>query len=232
MARRQRGRDLANKPVLQPGATISDEQDFSTKGHAVYVGDAASYPNRPKRGDPHPLDENCLCYAVVSTMLKLGKIQYDCDFLGLSADPTPYFLEFVGSAGEVALETHPNFASVIGGTPAAPLHNAKFDAETGAFLGFPADAPDQLGGVSTYFLPSVIVRSSYWSLTKPNPGALGHIIDPATVPDLVLPPNCLDLLVTNFGYRHITPGKPPYQITVECLGSDINGWNQLIYPLS
>lgn len=231
MARKQRGNSLA-QPQLQPGAVITDEQDFSTKGHAVYVGDVSSYSQRPARGDEHPLDNGCLLYACQTTALKLGKLQYDCDYLGLSEDPTPYFLEFVGSVGEEAIETHPNFVSTIGGTPSAPINNAQFDATTGEFLGFPADAPADLGGVRTYFRPSVIARVSYWTLETPNPGPLGHVVDPDTIPGLVLPPNCLDLLVTNFGYRQVTPLKPPYQITVEMLASGPDGWNLLIYPLA
>ncbi len=235
MAAKSRGSKLSPL-VLQPGAIITDEQDYSTKGHAVYVGDRSAYGKRPKRGDPHPLDKNCLLYAVQTTALKLQKIQCDCDYIGLSADPTPYFLEFVGSVGEEAIETHPNFVSTIGGTPDTPLHGAQFDETSGEFLGFPVTDSDgvaesgNLGGVRTYYRPSVIVRLSYWTREMPNPGPLGHVFEADSIDGLVLPSNCLNLLVTNLGYRTITPKQPPYQVTVEALASGINGWNELIYP--
>lgn len=229
MARKQFKNGSLTGLVLQPGAIVSDEQDGSLKGHAVWKGDTSDYANRVRRGTPHPKDENCFCFAVQTTFLKNGQLQVDADYIGIDQDPTPYFLEFVGSVGEEAIETHENFTSIIGGTPAAPLHNAQFDATTGEFLGFPTDAPENLGGVRSYYRPSVIVRLSYWMRELPNPGPLGHIVEASAIPGLVLPPNCFNLLVTNFGYRQVTPSAPPYQVTVELLASGPNGWNPLIY---
>jgi hypothetical protein len=222
----------AGKLLLQVGAEVSEEQDHSLKGTASFEGDADYYYQRPKRGDPHPRVKGLACYALKTRWLNAKKVRVDAEYIGLETDPTPYFQEFVGSIGEEAVETHPNFAAVIGGTPDAPLHGAKFDAETNEFLGFPANAPEHLGGVRTYYRPSVIVRISYWQYDAPNPAALGHVIDPSYVPDLILPADCQNLLVTNFGYRTLSPRTPPYQLTVEMLASGPLGWNTQIYSFA
>lgn len=218
------------KLPLQTGAEITEEQDYSLSGRAVFEGDASDFAGRPLKGSPHPKNKNLACFRAKTSWLSLKKIRVEADYIGIDQSPTPYFLEFVGSVGEQAIVTHPNFVTAIGGTVDNPLHNAQFDPETKEFLGFPADAPHYLGGVQTYYVPSVVVRLSYWQNEKPNPGPLGHVQDPSTIPNLILPPHCLNLLVTNFGYRQLTPKAPPYQVTVELLASEENGWNDLIYP--
>lgn len=209
---------------LQAGSTVSEEQDHSLKGTASYKGDVLFLDDRPKRGSTHPKDRRLTCYATRTIYDKVRLATVEADYIGLSENPTPYFIEFCGSVGEEAIETHPHFVDVIGGTPSNPKHGAAFD-DDGQFLGFPADAPDHLGGVRSYFRPSVVVRISYWQNDRPNPGPLGHVQSPAAIPGLILPSGSQNLLVTNFGHRTLCPSLPPYQITIEMLASGPNGWN-------
>ena len=217
----------AQKLDLQPGAEIDEEQDGSIKGHATFKGDVSLWSTRPQKGDAHPFNANCFCFAAKTKYEGLKLCTVDADYIGLSQDPTVPFIEFVGSVGEEAIETHKNFATVIGGTPANPLNNAVFD-DDGTFLGFPADAPDDLGGVRSYYRPSVIIRLSYWTNAIPNPAALGTVFEADGLP-VNVPPNCANFLLTNFGYRSLTPETPPYQVTTEFLGSGPAGWNSTIY---
>ncbi len=218
------------KLSLQPNSEITEQQDYSLMGRAVFEGDASLFSARPRKGAAHPKNKNLSCYSAKTTWLALDKIHVEAEYVGIDVSPTPYFLEFCGSVGEQAIVTHPNFVSVLGGTADNPLHNAYFDSDTKEFVGFPADAPADLGGVQTYYVPSVIVRVNYWQNEKPNPGPLGHVVNPDSIPGLILPPNCLNLLVINFSYRQLTPKLAPYQVTIEMLASEINGWNELIYP--
>lgn len=146
-----------SKLALQPGSTIREDQDYLLRGRAVFEGDLAYLSTKPKRGDAHPKNVNVLLCASETTYLTLKKIRVECEYLGIDRTETPYFIEYVGSVGEEAIETHPNFASVIGGTPAAPLHNAKYDPDTNEFLGFPADAPNHS---SAACVPTTARRSS------------------------------------------------------------------------
>ena len=227
MAGTKYGNPDAAKLALQKGAEIDEEQDGSIKGRATFKGDASLWSTRPQKGDAHPFNAQCFCFSARTTYEGLQLCRVDADYMGLSQDPTTPFIEFVGSVGEEAIETHKNFVSVIGGTPAAPLNDAVFDSD-GTFLGFPADAPNELGGVRSYYRPSVILRLSYWTNEIPNPAALGTVFEADGIP-VNVPPNCANFLMTNFGYRSLTPETPPYQVTTEYLGSGPNGWNGTIY---
>lgn len=214
--------------TLQSDSEIDEEQDGSLRGHAEFEGDISLLNTKPHKGDPHPKNQSCTAYFIKTRYLANKKVRVMADYIGLSQDPTPYFIEFVGSVGEEAIETHPHFIDVIGGTSAAPLHGAVFD-DDGQFLGFPVDAPSHLGGVRSYFRPSVIVRASYWQSGLPNAGPLGHIESASYIPGLSLPSNSNNLLVTNFSHRSMTPGYGPFQVSVELLASGPSGWNDKIY---
>jgi len=225
MSRQDFGQPLSSL-VMQPGRTLVLKQDGSASGQIQYRCDAQSaHTLAPRVGSPHPDNAQLQCYNVSITVLENSIAEISCEYLGIFSDPTTYQIEFLVNVGEEPIETHQNFVAKIGGQPGSPLNKAKFDTETGEFLGFPADAPDDLGGVRGYLNPACTVRIS-WFTRNASMGlySLGRIASPPTV--IPRPPDSRNWLKTNWSRRDF---GLIYQITEEYTASGQKGWNRLIY---
>ncbi|MGA3170371.1 MAG: hypothetical protein ABSE62_05100 [Chthoniobacteraceae bacterium] len=210
--------------TIQPDSELIYEQDGLIRGQLILKGDASLAPIVPPLWSAHPLEPDALCFQRRIKYGKLKTILATLDYIGLSADPTTYIVEFNGALNREPIETHPQFVSVLGGTQGAPLNSASFDPTTGLFLGFPPNAGDNLGGEEAYLVPGVNLRRSYWSYQVPNPSSMGTIFG---VPeDIILPPNCKNLLWGPMTYRQV--GKL-FQSAQELLGSGPLGWNPVVY---
>lgn len=224
MARKQHG--SLSGLIIQPGRQLVYKLDGTISGQVRYRCDAAAAPSLlPQKGSPHPDNSRVQCFNSVMTVTENGLAEIVSDYLGLQSDPTPPVIDFLGNTGEEALETHPDFVSKIGGTPDAPLNEAKFDEETGEFLGFPVDASEDLGGVRGFLSPTSTVRVTFftandrWGLYE-----LGEIASPpGNVPK---PPGSRNWLKTNWSRRDF---GNIYQISEEYTASGRRGWNRLIY---
>jgi len=149
----------------------------------------------------------------------------------------PPFWQIIRTPSEEPIDAHPNFASLIGGTAANPKNGAKFDDETGVFLGFPSGSgtgSNKLDGVSKYLAEKLVVRKEYISLTKPNdnfeiPIIRAPTIDPQDRGLNILPsiPIGWSWLQTDLVYGR--RGKI-WEVFEEYTASGTNGWNTLIYP--
>lgn len=212
--------------VIQPGRTLVLKQDGSASGQVKYRCDGKSvFTLAPKVGSLHPDSSQVQCYNTTIAVLENEIAEITCDYLGIFRDPTVYQIEFVGNVGEEPIETHKDFVSRIGGKSSAPLNRAKFDLETGEFLGFPADAPKDLGGTRGYLNPACTVRVS-WFTRNASMGlySLGEIASPpGNIPN---PPDSRNWLKTNWGRRGF---GLIYQITEEYTASGRRGWNRLVY---
>ena len=213
--------------VRQPGRTLVLKQDGSATGQVKYRCEAGSaFGLAPSIGSPHPDSAQVLCYNTSITILENEIAEITCDYLGIFRDPTIYQIEFIGNVGEEPIETHKDFVSKIGGTAASPKNAAKFDLETREFIGFPADAPSDLGGVRGYLNPASTVRISWFTKNAPTAGLfdLGSIRNPpGNVPK---PPDSRNWLKTNWSRRDF---GLIFQITEEYTASGKKGWNRLIY---
>lgn len=225
MSRIRKGNPLSGL-IIQPGRQLTFRQDGSVVGQVKFRTATTGAENRiPATGSPHPDFSRAQCYNAVLLKSDNEIAEITCDYLGITRDPTTPVIEFVGNTGEEPIETHLDFIAKIGGTPDAPLNEAKFDEETGEFIGFPVDAPEDLGGVRGFLAPTSTVRVTFftandrWGLYE-----LGEIASPpGNVPK---PPGSRNWLKTNWSRRDF---GNIYQITEEYTASGRRGWNRLIY---
>ena len=214
----------ATKLHLQPGGELDYEQDGLIRGELTYEGDRAYLSSVPAIDAKHPDEPLALCFSRKITKITLSRIRAVCSYIGVAKDPTTYILEGIGALNREPIDTHPDFVSKIGGTLGHEKNSAKFDAETGQFICFPADAPNDLGGVESYLAVSVNVRRTFWTYKVPDPREMGTIFGKPG--DIALPKNVKDLLWGPQTYRQV--GRL-YQMSEELLGSGPRGWNTKIY---
>jgi hypothetical protein len=225
MPRHDHGHPL-NQLVMQPGRSLVLKEDGSVTGQVKFRCDLGLVTQLwPKKGLPHPEHPHCWLFNSTAAMIENGIAEFTCDYLGILRDPTDYQVEFLGTVCEEPIETHPQFVGEIGGTMGDPKNKAKFDPETGEFLGFPPDAPEHLGGVRGYLNPACTVRVS-WFTQSASSGLweLGEISSPpGNVPR---PPGSRNWLKTNWSRRDY---NSVFQITEEYTASGRQGWNKLLY---
>lgn len=220
----RRGQSNASGLTIQPGSKITYKQDGSLEAMLIQEGDQTAAAGAPGINSAHPREPRALAYNVDHEYLKNGKLRVTAAYIGVSSDPTPWFLEGQGSLDKESILTHPDFVGKIGGTKDAPLNKAKYDEETGEFIGFPADAENNLAGVDSWFVPSVIYRFTQWTYRQPNFRDLGKIDSPPV--SVQRPASVKDYLNGSGTYRQV---GNLYQVTIELWGSGPKGWNKTIY---
>jgi hypothetical protein len=225
MPRRDQGNPLLQL-TPQPGRPLEFREDGTITGQVRYKCDASvALALRPRVGSPHPDFSGARCHKSVVTRMENGIAEIVSDYLGIESDPTPPRIEFVGGTGEEPIDTHEKFVTKLGGKKGAPLNLAQFDPETGEFIGFPPEAPNDLGGVRGYLVPSCTVRVTFFtSNAQWGLYSLGEIArPPGNIPK---PPGSRNWLKVNWARRDF---GLIYQITEEYLASGKRGWNRLIY---
>lgn len=208
---------------LQPGAEVSEDENGLLTGTCVYEGDIAYIGSVPFMGSLHPYDFRLTAYKRQITRIANKKVRATINYIGVSSDPTPMFIEHPGGSGQDPIQTHPNFAD-FAGTPAEPKNGAYFDPENGDFVGF-TDSSSKFFGTSSYIVPSVMVNLSFYTHYVPDLGYIGETYD-WSVPNLIAPPNVKDFLLLGMPYRQI---GNLFQVTHQILGSGPDGWNREIY---
>lgn len=207
---------------LQPGWTIDEDEHGLMTGECSWEGDIAYY-GAYQTGLLHPYDARLTSYRRRVTRLSADKCRITHSFIGLKYDPTPMFIEHPGGSGQEPIETHPDFTD-FAGTPASPKNGAKFDDETGEFIGF-TDIENSLAGVRSYIVPSVLATLSYYTHYVPNLAYVARISH-FYPPDLIRPPNVRNFLLVGMPYRRI---GNLFQVSMQLLGSGPRGWNTKIY---
>jgi hypothetical protein len=145
MARITKGNKLATA-VLMPGWTIEDDgfglltckADYTiSHGTSDISADGASALSAvPKRGDAFSKDKRLICHNVSSTLNSNGLQIFSAQYCGIATgNVTDAEVSGRGSMSTEPIETHPNFATYLGGTPDSPLNGAKFNAD-GSFDAF------------------------------------------------------------------------------------------------
>jgi hypothetical protein len=209
--------------VLQPGSEVSEDENGLLTGTCVYEGDIAYSGFIPRLGQLHPYDYRLSVYKRQVSRIGTQKVRATINYIGVSADPTPMFIEHPGGSGQDPIQTHPNFTE-FAGVPSSPLNGAYFDPESGDFVGF-TDPDSKFFGTSSYIVPSVMVNLSFYTHYVPDLGYVGTPYD-WSVPNLIRPPNVQDFLLIGAPYRQI---GNLFQVTHQILGSGPDGWNRSIY---
>ena len=211
------------KRFLQPGSEVSEDENGLLSGTCLYEGDIAYLGTIPRMGQLHPYDLRLSVYKRQISRIANSKFRATINYIGVTADPTPMFIEHPGGSGQDPIQTHPKFTD-FAGTPASPKNGALFDTETGDFIGF-TNSSNKFFGVTSYIVPSVMVNLSFYTHYVPDLGYVGETYD-WNVPNLIRPPNVKDFLLLGMPYRQI---GNLFQVTHQILGSGPDGWNRSIY---
>lgn len=216
--------------VLAPDAALDYNTDGTITGEAVYnyaLTDSVSVI-----GNAHPDDSRAICIAYslkysetfqVATLKYRGvwstaAVRVDVQ-AGLQANP---------------IETHPNFVSTLGGTPGSPLNSAIFDT-TGVFLGWPAGASLNLGGVrfylaaaNTYRFTSSTTNGSTVASALASVGSIASSISAGGL--TVSQTNGFMLQAVTLEFEYVGSATTIYTYSNVWVSTQPPGWNTAIYP--
>lgn len=174
MARVSKGNSLSGL-VLQPGWTIEEDGFGLLTSRLTFVTGHGSGENEsplilddaPRRGDSHPKDSRLQCHRSTATLNANGLAVIVSEYVGIAAgNMTAPEVSGRGNMSTEPIASHPDFESEIGGTPAAPLNGALFNAD-GTFkaFGYVADAVPGFNkyGVRSYLNPGFGVSGHFYT---------------------------------------------------------------------
>lgn len=210
-------------PCIQPDWEVAEDENGLLTGEMSFEGDRAYAGTIGLIGSLHPYDTRLTAYKRSVRYLKANKVRVTLSYIGVAADPTPFFIEHPGGSGQDPIQTHPNFAD-FAGTADSPKNGAYFDPDSLEFVGF-TDPTNRFCGTSAYIVPSVMVNLSFYTHYVPDLANVGQIYT-WNIPNLIAPPNVRNFLLLGMPYRQI---GNVFQVTHQVLGSGPNGWNSTIY---
>jgi len=220
--------------TLQPGASVTENDDGTLTGTATFIGDAVAAG--VAIGSSHPYNARVECTSVQFEGITNGRVRHVASYFGVSND-TRRVSYSAGVASE-DIQLHPKFAS-FAGTPGASKNGAKWVKRTDdlgieyyEWLGFfngvdgaEGEGANSLVGVTNYLQPSGTVEVSYYTSSAPKMKRLA--VSYNTIKGFSKPKGVKNFLLTDMPYRQI--GKSFYQVTETYLASDEKGWNRYIY---
>jgi hypothetical protein len=158
MAYKNKGNSLTS-PQLQAGFTIENDGYGLLTSKLTYRIDQTKVESKaPKKGDPHPKDSRLSAWKVMWTRDHNDFATINADYIGFATgDSTTPIVSGIGVTQQEAIDTHISFENAIGGTPAAPINGATFDAN-GKFTGFPHSTSSKEAGtinLKAYLSPTL-----------------------------------------------------------------------------
>lgn len=170
MARVSKGNSLSTLK-LQPGWTIEEDGFGLLTSRLTFVTDHGSddesspINSAPSRGDSHPKDTRLKCHRASTTYGANGLATIVAEYIGIaSGNMTAPEVSGRGNMSTDPIQTHPDFASKIGGTKDAPLNGAQFNETTGLFIGFQRTAPPvNKEGVRSYLNPGFGISGHFYT---------------------------------------------------------------------
>lgn len=251
--------DNIQTAVAQPGRTIVESSEGTLEGSVVWKLDASLVTPGKKNigvdtstllpevangdGEPgslHPDDGRLECYNRTLSYGSNGILTCTASYFGLVTSKTDYEISFTGGTQVDRIETHKDF-ELFAGKLGAPLNGAKFDEETGEFLGFTefvdfnakkdnAGDDAHFQGIQNYLVPTTTITLSWWQDEVPKPSKLAVVSDfLPLVEETRKPKGVKNFLLINETYQQVGNF---YQITQNYLGSSVEGgkgWNKTIY---
>ena len=159
----------ADGVAVQPDFSITEKNDGTLEGQITFVCDIDDFSSLPQMGSPHVRDARLELYNREITYHGLKQVSMTGSYFGLITSKTEPTLSYTPNTNQEPITSHKDFAS-FAGTKTTPLNGAKFDDETGEFLGFfDPDTPD-LFGVSAYLIPATLLSLTYWTDKVPSLG--------------------------------------------------------------
>jgi hypothetical protein len=213
----------ADGVAIQPNYSLTEKNDGTIEGNVTFMTDMDRFGNLPQMKSPHPRESRCEIYNREITYLPLRKVQLVASYFGLISNKTEPVLAYTPNTDKEPIETHPLFEE-FAGTKASPKNGAKFDDDTGEFLGFYDQAIKDLFGAAHYLVPATMVSLTYWQSSVPSLARRMSI--KASVPGFRKPSDVKDFLLLDIPYRQIGSF---YQVTEQYLGSGPNGFSKKIY---
>lgn len=174
MARVSKGNSLSGL-ILQPGWTIEEDGFGLLTSRLTFVtghgSDTDSSPlileDAPRRGDTHPKDSRLQCHRTTATLNANGLAVIVSEYVGIaSGNMTSPEVSGRGNMSTEPIASHPDFESLIGGTPASPKNGAQFNND-GTFraFGYVADAVPGFNkyGVRSYLNPGFGISGHFYT---------------------------------------------------------------------
>lgn len=213
----------ANGVAIQPNYSLTEKNDGTIEGNVTFMTDMDHFANLPRMKSPHPRESRCEVYNREITYLPLRKVQLVASYFGLISNKTEPVLAYTPNTDKEPIETHPLFED-FAGTKASPKNGAKFDDDTGEFLGFFDQSIKDLFGVGHYLVPSTMVSLTYWQSSVPSVSKRMSI--KSSIPGFRKPSDVKNFLLLDLPYRQIGSF---YQVTEQYLGSGPDGFSTKIY---
>lgn len=213
----------ADGVVIQSNYSLTEKNDGTIEGNVTFLTDMDYFANLPRMKAPHPRESRCEIYNRDITYLPLRKVQLVASYFGLISNKTEPVLAYMPNTDKEPIETHPLFEE-FAGTKASPKNGAKFDDDTGEFLGFYDQAIKDLFGAAHYLVPATMVSLTYWQSSVPS--LTKRMSIKASIPGFRKPSDVKNFLLLDIPYRQIGSF---YQCTEQYLGSGPNGFSTKIY---
>lgn len=213
----------ANGVAIQPNYSLTEKNDGTIEGNVTFMTDMDHFANLPRMKSAHPRESRCEIYNREITYLPLRKVQLVASYFGLISNKTDPIISYTPNTDKEPIETHPLFEE-FAGTKASPKNGAKFDDETGEFLGFYDQSIKDLFGAAHYLVPATMVSLTYWQSSVPSLSKRMSI--KSSIPGFRKPPDVKNFLLLDIPYRQIGSF---YQLTEQYLGSGPNGFSTKIY---
>lgn len=210
--------------AIQPNFSITEKNDGTIEGQVVFKCDTSRIANLPQMGATHPRDSRCELYNREITFQGLTQIQMTGSFFGLVSARTKPIISYTPNTNQDPITSHPDFSS-FAGSKTTPLNGAKFDDDTGEFLGFFDQSITDLFGAEFYLVPATLLSLTYW--TKNVPSLQRRMTRKSSIPGFKAPPDVKEFMLLDTPYRQVGSF---YQVTEQIMGSGPNGFSNIIYP--
>lgn len=231
MPSRQSGTGLTINQISERFET--DRYGVDTIEFVVEIPDSLFPSSLLKDYEPHPRFSQMMLSRRSGMRSKPGYWTVTYTFEGFTGDAPETTYELVTSLSQEPIQTHPDFASSIAGTPASPLNGAIFvDPDTGwqstksdaIFKEFGQGGSPSKAGVDSYLVPG-----AEWRETKFQTGRPSGIRDVGTIDSPTGPaPSVSGRDWLAWSETYIRRGGV-YQVSTTWKLSGRNGWDPEIY---
>lgn len=213
----------ADGVAIQPNYSLVEKNDGTIEGNVIFECDVSYFANLPRMKSAHPRESRCEIYNREITYMGLKKVRLTASYFGLVSSKTDPIISYTPNTDKEPIETHPLFQE-FAGTRSSPKNGAKFDDDTGEFLGFYDQSIKDLFGTAHYLVPATMVSLTYWQSSVPS--LTKRMSIKASISGFRKPSDVKDFLLLDIPYRQIGSF---YQVTEQYLGSGPNGFSKKIY---